>query len=79
MPKLLRLLDQAGVKASFYFSLGPDNTGRAVFRVFKRKGFLKKMQRTSALRVRSVPTSGAGMTSPTPIAALQSPTYSSAP
>ncbi len=67
VPKLLRLLDQAGVKASFYFSLGPDNTGRAIFRVFKRRGFLKKMQRTSALQVYGLRTVLSGTLLPAPL------------
>ncbi len=67
VPKLLRLLDQAGARASFYFSLGPDNTGRAIFRVFKRKGFLKKMQRTSALQVYGLRTVLSGTLLPAPL------------
>lgn len=67
VPKLLRLLDQAGVRASFYFSFGPDNTGRAIFRVFKRKGFLKKMRRTSALQVYGLRTVLSGTLLPAPL------------
>jgi hypothetical protein len=40
------LESQAG--ASFYFSLGPDHTGRALKRVFRR-GFLGKVRRTSVV------------------------------
>jgi peptidoglycan/xylan/chitin deacetylase (PgdA/CDA1 family) len=35
--------------ATFYFSVGPDNTGRAMRRVF-RKGFAQKVARTSVLK-----------------------------
>jgi peptidoglycan/xylan/chitin deacetylase (PgdA/CDA1 family) len=45
---LLRLFDRAGVRATFLFSLGPDNTGRAIRRVF-RPGFLGKASRTGVL------------------------------
>jgi undecaprenyl phosphate-alpha-L-ara4FN deformylase len=48
VPRLLELLGRHGVRATFYFSLGPDRSGRAVFRVFTRKGFLRKMLRTRA-------------------------------
>ncbi|MGI4814049.1 MAG: polysaccharide deacetylase family protein [Janthinobacterium lividum] len=48
VPTLLRLLDRAGVRATFLFSLGPDHTGRALKRVF-RPGFLKKVSRTSVV------------------------------
>lgn len=48
VPALARMFDELGIRASFYFSLGPDNTGRALRRVF-RPGFLKKVQRTSVV------------------------------
>jgi undecaprenyl phosphate-alpha-L-ara4FN deformylase len=37
------------VDATFYFSVGPDHTGRAMRRVF-RKGFAQKVARTSVLK-----------------------------
>lgn len=46
VPALLRLLERHGVRATFLFSLGPDHTGRALRRVFRR-GFLGKVLRTS--------------------------------
>ena len=42
VPRLLDLFAKEGVRASFLFSLGPDNTGKAAKRVF-RKGFVKKV------------------------------------
>ncbi|HUW97868.1 MAG TPA: polysaccharide deacetylase family protein [Acidiferrobacter sp.] len=45
---LARLFDELGIRASFFFSLGPDNTGRAIRRIF-RPGFLKKVRRTSVV------------------------------
>lgn len=48
VPQLLRLLDRHQARATFLFSLGPDHTGRAIRRVFRR-GFLKKVSRTSVL------------------------------
>jgi undecaprenyl phosphate-alpha-L-ara4FN deformylase len=48
VPRLLEVLESFGVKATFYFSLGPDNSGKAIRRIFTRKGFLKKMLRTGA-------------------------------
>jgi undecaprenyl phosphate-alpha-L-ara4FN deformylase len=46
VPRLLRVLERAGAGASFFFSLGPDHTGRAVRRIF-RPGFFSKVKRTS--------------------------------
>jgi peptidoglycan/xylan/chitin deacetylase (PgdA/CDA1 family) len=47
VPRLLDILGKRGVKASIFFSMGPDNSGKAIRRIF-RKGFLAKMLRTSA-------------------------------
>lgn len=48
VPRLVALLTRHKVNATFLFSLGPDRTGRAISRVF-RKGFLKKVSRTSVI------------------------------
>lgn len=45
-PALAGLLKKHGVPATFLFSLGPDNTGKALRRIF-RKGFLKKCLRSN--------------------------------
>jgi undecaprenyl phosphate-alpha-L-ara4FN deformylase len=47
-PRLAALLERLGVRATFLFSLGPDHTGRAIRRAFRR-GFLGKVKRTSVL------------------------------
>ena len=49
VPRLMALLRKLGLDATFYFSVGPDNTGRAMRRVF-RKGFAQKVARTSVLK-----------------------------
>ena len=49
VPRLAALLKQHAVGATFYFSVGPDHTGRAMRRVF-RKGFAQKVARTSVLK-----------------------------
>jgi undecaprenyl phosphate-alpha-L-ara4FN deformylase len=48
VPALLDLFKRFDVQATLLFSVGPDNTGRAIRRVF-RKGFLQKVGRTSVL------------------------------
>lgn len=48
VPNLLKLFQQYNIPATFLFSLGPDNTGRAIKRIF-RPGFLKKVSRTSVV------------------------------
>lgn len=47
VPSLLATLARHGVKGTFYLSMGPDNSGRAIFNVL-RPGFLAKMRRTGA-------------------------------
>ncbi|MGO8828747.1 MAG: polysaccharide deacetylase family protein [Steroidobacteraceae bacterium] len=49
VPRLAQLLKSHGADATFYFSVGPDHTGRALRRVF-RKGFAQKVARTSVLK-----------------------------
>ncbi len=49
VPRLAALLKKHGLDATFYFSVGPDHTGRAMRRVF-RKGFARKVARTSVLK-----------------------------
>ena len=48
VPNLLNLFDEFNIKATFLFSLGPDNTGRAIKRIF-RPGFLSKVSRTGVV------------------------------
>jgi peptidoglycan/xylan/chitin deacetylase (PgdA/CDA1 family) len=48
VPRLLEIMAHAGIRGTFYFSMGPDNSGKAIRRIFTRKGFLGKMIRTGA-------------------------------
>jgi peptidoglycan/xylan/chitin deacetylase (PgdA/CDA1 family) len=48
VPRLVEALQRHQAQATFFFSLGPDHTGRAIKRVF-RPGFMKKVSRTSVL------------------------------
>jgi peptidoglycan/xylan/chitin deacetylase (PgdA/CDA1 family) len=50
VPNLVADLRAHGCNATFLFSLGPDQTGRAITRVF-RPGFLRKVGRTSVLEL----------------------------
>jgi peptidoglycan/xylan/chitin deacetylase (PgdA/CDA1 family) len=49
VPRLASLFERLDVRATFLFSLGPDHTGRAVKRAFRR-GFMGKVRRTSVLK-----------------------------
>jgi undecaprenyl phosphate-alpha-L-ara4FN deformylase len=49
VPRLIRALTDAGITATFFVAMGPDNSGRAIVRVLRNPGFLKKMRRTRAV------------------------------
>jgi peptidoglycan/xylan/chitin deacetylase (PgdA/CDA1 family) len=65
VPNLLALFDEFRVKATFLFSLGPDNTGRAIKRIF-RPGFLSKVSRTSVVSTYGIRTLLNGVLLPGP-------------
>ncbi len=48
VPRLVEALQRHHAQATFFFSLGPDHTGRAIKRVF-RPGFIGKVSRTSVV------------------------------
>jgi undecaprenyl phosphate-alpha-L-ara4FN deformylase len=55
VPNLLKLFAELEIPATFLFSLGPDNTGRAIKRIF-RPGFLKKVSRSSVVSIYGIRT-----------------------
>jgi undecaprenyl phosphate-alpha-L-ara4FN deformylase len=65
VPNLLSLFDEYGIKATFLFSLGPDNTGRAIKRIF-RPGFLSKVSRTGVVSTYGIRTLLNGVLLPGP-------------
>jgi peptidoglycan/xylan/chitin deacetylase (PgdA/CDA1 family) len=65
VPRLSALLKSLGLEATFYFSVGPDNTGRALRRVF-RKGFAQKVARTSVVKHYGIKTLMYGVLLPGP-------------
>ena len=65
VPNLVALLKELKIPATFLFSLGTDNTGRAIQRVFRR-GFLRKVNRTSVIRTYGVRTLLNGVVLPGP-------------
>jgi undecaprenyl phosphate-alpha-L-ara4FN deformylase len=62
---LLHLFAELKVPATFLFSLGPDNTGRAIKRIF-RPGFLKKAGRSNVISLYGIRTLLNGVLLPGP-------------
>lgn len=73
VPRLLEIFSAAGIKATFYFSMGPDNSGKGIRRIFTRKGFLKKMLRTGAPSMYGFKTMLYGTILPPPMIAASFP------
>jgi undecaprenyl phosphate-alpha-L-ara4FN deformylase len=72
VPRLASMLEREGVAGSFYIAMGPDNSGRAILRVFRNRGFLSKMFRTKAVSMYGLRTILSGTLLPSrPIALSQ--------
>ena len=65
VPALVADFKEFGAPACFLFSLGPDQTGRAITRIF-RPGFFKKVSRTSVVSMYGVRTLLNGTLLPAP-------------
>jgi peptidoglycan/xylan/chitin deacetylase (PgdA/CDA1 family) len=65
VPNLIALFEEFGIRATFLFSLGPDNTGRAIKRIF-RPGFLGKVGRTGVVSTYGIRTLLNGVLLPGP-------------
>jgi undecaprenyl phosphate-alpha-L-ara4FN deformylase len=73
VPRLLSILGQFGIQATFYLSMGPDASGRAILQLVKNPLFLKKMLRTNAGRLYGMKTALYGTLLPSPMIALSFP------
>lgn len=47
VPRLIKIFDEFNIKATFYVTLGPDNSGKAIINLL-RPSFVKKMLTTKA-------------------------------
>lgn len=65
VPALVKTLEECGLPATFLFSLGPDNTGKAITRIF-RPGFCRKVSRTGVVSTYGVKTLLNGTLLPAP-------------
>ena len=72
VPRLLEMFERFGIRATFYFSMGPDNSGKAIRRLFK-PGFLQKMLRTKAPSAFGLRTLLSGTILPAPVIGAKLP------
>ncbi|MBI4862655.1 MAG: 4-deoxy-4-formamido-L-arabinose-phosphoundecaprenol deformylase [Candidatus Riflebacteria bacterium] len=73
IPRLLSIFRSHGVRGSFYAVFGPDNSGKAIRRVFTRRGFVGKMARTNPLKIYGLKTLLYGTLLPAPPTGLAFP------
>ncbi len=73
VPRLLATLSNFGVKGTFFLSMGPDSSGRAILQLIKNPRFLRKMMRTNAGRLYGIRTALYGTILPSPMVALSFP------
>ena len=73
IPRLLEVFARHRVRASFFAVLGPDNSGKAIRRVFTRRGFVGKMARTNPVKIYGIKTLLYGTLLPAPMTGLAHP------
>jgi undecaprenyl phosphate-alpha-L-ara4FN deformylase len=66
VPRLVDLLGRRGLRATFFFTFGPDRSGVAIRRIFTRRGFAKKMLRSRAVSLYGFRTALYGTLLPAP-------------
>jgi peptidoglycan/xylan/chitin deacetylase (PgdA/CDA1 family) len=66
IPALVDVLGSRGIRATFFFTLGPDRSGLAARRVFTQKGFLRKMLASGGASLYGFPTVLYGTLLPAP-------------
>lgn len=73
VPALLDQFAGAGVKATFFFAVGPDRSGVAIKRVFTQRGFIGKMIRNRAPMTFGLQTMLYGTLLPSPLIVAADP------
>lgn len=66
IPALLEVFAARSIRATFFFTLGPDRSGVAARRVFTQKGFLRKMLKSGGGSLYGFPTVVYGTLLPAP-------------
>jgi undecaprenyl phosphate-alpha-L-ara4FN deformylase len=67
VPRLLEILAERDIRATFFFTLGPDRSGVAARRFFTTPGFFRKMWKSRAASLYGFPTALYGTLLPAPM------------
>lgn len=73
IPNLLAIFAEFEIPATFYVAAGPDNSGKALRRIFLQQGFLKKMIRNRAPSAFGLRTVLSGTLLPAPMICASDP------
>jgi len=73
VPRLLEIFEDFDIKGTFFLSMGPDASGRAILQLIRNPHFLKKMIRTNAVGLYGLRTALYGTLLPSPMIALSFP------
>lgn len=73
VPRLLQTLKEFNLTGTFFLSIGPDNSGRAILQLIKNPRFFYKMMRTKAASLYGWRTPLYGTILPAPMIALSFP------
>ena len=73
VPRLLDIFQKTGIQATFFFSMGPDNSGKAIRRIFTHQGYLRKMLKKDTPKSYSFKTMLYGILLPPPMIASSFP------
>ncbi|HTD52759.1 MAG TPA: polysaccharide deacetylase family protein, partial [Thermoanaerobaculia bacterium] len=67
VPRLLAIFRERSIRATFFFTFGPDRSGVAARRFFTTPGFLRKMWKSRAASLYGFPTALYGTLLPAPL------------
>src|SRR5690606_36521131 len=73
VPRLLRTLRDFHIQGTFFLSIGPDNSGRAMLQRIKDPRYLEKMMKTEAASLYGWRSAFYGALLPAPMLALSFP------
>jgi len=71
IPRILDILGRHGIRGTFYFTMGPDNTAKAIRRIVTQRGFLRAAARLGTPSLYGMRTLLSGFLIPPPLIGAQ--------